>query len=351
MASRRAVVALPLAALALLTVLPLLAAGTGATAPSPELTWAAAGIPSRMLQAYRAATGTCAGLRWELLAGIGWVESRHATAGGASVNDRTGGVAPAILGPPLDGSAGRRALPVGEWADRWGLTGPWQQALGPMQFLPGTFASHAVDGDGDGRTDPHDVDDAVATAAAFLCDGNQSLGDERRALLRYNASSAYADEVLEYAERLEHAPSLLCPVAGPTSFSDTWGAPRSGGRRHRGVDMFAARGTPVVAPADGNVELGSNHLGGLVFRLWGDDGTFFYGAHLDRQASVSGHVTAGTILGYVGTSGNAATTPPHLHFEIHLPGPDHRRVAVNPTAAVEGACAAHRVGVVLEGHD
>jgi hypothetical protein len=78
-----------------------------------------------------------------------------------------------------------------------------------MQFLPGTFSAWAVDGDTDGALDPHDIDDAVATAAAYLCGTAGGLADERAALLRYNASDVYAAEVLGWAGRYATAPAPL----------------------------------------------------------------------------------------------------------------------------------------------
>jgi murein DD-endopeptidase MepM/ murein hydrolase activator NlpD len=126
---------------------------------------------------------------------------------------------------------------------------------------------------------------------------------------------------------------FLCPVGGSTSFGDTWGAPRSGGRSHRGVDMFAAKGTPVVASVGGVVRHRDNSLGGKAYYLDGDDGNRYYGAHLDTYGA-SGRVTAGTVIGTVGNTGNARFTSPHLHFEIHLNGGS----AVNPTPTVLAAC-------------
>jgi peptidoglycan LD-endopeptidase LytH len=126
--------------------------------------------------------------------------------------------------------------------------------------------------------------------------------------------------------------SWICPVQGPHSFVDTWGAPRSGGRRHRGVDMMARSGTPVVAPVSGTVAHRGNRIGGLSFHLNGDDGHYYYGTHLSAYGN-GGRVQAGTVIGYVGDTGNARGNP-HLHFEIHPNGGS----AVNPTPTVRAHC-------------
>ena len=100
-----------------------------------------------------------------------------------------------------------------------------------------------------------------------------------------------------------------------------------------GVDMLASIGTPVVAPVSGRVTHSFNSLGGHSYHLNGDDGNFYSGTHLSEYGA-DGQVAAGTVIGYVGDSGNAAGIP-HLHFEIHLGG---RGNATNPYPTVKAAC-------------
>jgi murein DD-endopeptidase MepM/ murein hydrolase activator NlpD len=307
----------------------------------------AAGIPARVATAYREAGGRCPGLDWTLLAAIGAVETDHGRHAGAAVDDATGEVTPWIFGPPLDGTSGTAAMSIGPWNGWWGLTAPWLHAVGPMQFLPATFTAHAVDADNDGTTNPHDIDDAVATAAAYVCSaaGGQVHGPDEVARIynpgdasRYAAALAFEEQRIRDTGDFAVASGEPCPVAGPVTFSDTWHAPRSGGRQHQGVDIFAAEGTPVVAPAAGRVEHYDNSLGGLSYRLYADDGTFYYGTHLSGYANEgAGHFAAGTVIGYVDRTGNAATTPPHLHWEIHPGG--RGSPAINPTPATEARCA------------
>ncbi|QIS15353.1 lytic transglycosylase domain-containing protein [Nocardia arthritidis] len=158
----------------------------------------ALGIPEIVLAAYRnaelamqSAMPNC-GLHWSLLAGIGRIESGHAAGGRTDANGTT--VTP-IYGPALDG-----ALPGNEVIKN--VDGSYVRAIGPMQFLPGTWTLYASDGNGDGVADPNNVFDATLAAGKYLCAGGLDLRDpaqELRAVLRYNNSMAYAANVLSWA--------------------------------------------------------------------------------------------------------------------------------------------------------
>lgn len=108
----------------------------------------------------------------------------------------------------------------------------------------------------------------------------------------------------------------VCPVAGKTRFIDDFGAARSGGRSHQGIDVLAPRGTPVVATVSGVLKRHDQPRGGLAFYLRGDDGLTYYGAHLATFVRGDGRIRIGQTLGTVGNSGNAAGGPTHLHFEV-----------------------------------
>jgi murein DD-endopeptidase MepM/ murein hydrolase activator NlpD len=130
----------------------------------------------------------------------------------------------------------------------------------------------------------------------------------------------------------------VCPIDGPTAFSDTWGARRSGGRTHEGVDMISPRNTPLVAIETGKIRrMGNGGLGGVTIWVRGDSGDDYYYAHLEAWADglrVGQRVDVGELIGFVGNSGNAKRTITHLHFEYH---PDGGR-AVNPYPLARDLC-------------
>ncbi len=144
--------------------------------------------------------------------------------------------------------------------------------------------------------------------------------------------------------------SMIFPVVGDNSYSDTFGAPRGGGRTHQGVDIMADKMVPVVAVADGTVGWMHDEQGGkcCAMALRHDDGWESWYIHLNNDTPgtddgqgwgfapgiTSGvHVRAGQLIGYVGDSGNAENTGSHVHFELHDPGGG----VVNPTPAADAA--------------
>jgi murein DD-endopeptidase MepM/ murein hydrolase activator NlpD len=123
----------------------------------------------------------------------------------------------------------------------------------------------------------------------------------------------------------------VCPVAGPNSFVDSFGWPRDG-HTHQGIDMISPYGTPVVAAHAGTVSHSSSTSGGIQAYVHGSAGYSFY-AHLSSYSSASGGVSAGTVIGYVGSTGNAGSVN-HLHFEWHPGG----GAAVNPYQMLLAVC-------------
>ena len=145
-----------------------------------------------------------------------------------------------------------------------------------------------------------------------------------------NGAERVADRLVLYvhvAELYTKDPDrkLAMPLAEveKKQIADTWHAPRSGNRLHEGQDIFAPQGTPIYSATSGYVfNIGENHLGGQAVSIAGAGGRVYYYAHLDSYAPdlhEGDHVTTRTVLGYVGTTGNAAGTPPHLHFGVYTP--------------------------------
>src|SRR3954452_8995125 len=245
--------------------------GRGASAPNPGpdtgmLT--GSGIPRRVLQAYVAAARGSARidpscrLAWPLLAGIGRVETDHGRFGGARVLTN-GLIRPAIYGPRLNGTNG---MPFIHDTDggRLDADASADRAVGPMQFIPGTWAGYGTDADGDGVANPQDVDDAALGAARYLCAGGGDLSTQNgqvEAVYRYNHSTSYVRLVLALAD--SYATGKAVPVgnepavpAGESAACAGAGAGRPAvpgrrpPRRHPGAADRARLGHADAEPED-----------------------------------------------------------------------------------------------------
>lgn len=138
----------------------------------------------------------------------------------------------------------------------------------------------------------------------------------------------------EAAAAIPVATKLICPITGPLAFTDTWGDPRGGGRRHQGVDLMNPHGTPNVAVVSGQIARHHSGAGGLSIYLYGDDGNTYYYAHLAEVVGPDRRVAQGELIAQTGSSGNARGGSPHTHFEIHPGG----GAATNPYPAVRAVC-------------
>jgi transglycosylase-like protein with SLT domain len=214
------------------------AGGTPTGEAAPGL--AANGIPARAVQAYQAAATSMAscGIPWSLLAAIGRVESNHGRFAGATLL-ADGRSDPPIVGIPLDGRPG--VAQIGDTdSGRYDGDTTHDRAVGPMQFIPGTWALFATDGDHDGKSDPFDIDDAAAAAAKYLCRAGGDLstaGGQQDAVYSYNRSDSYVALVLalsaEYAGGApvddspapNGSPRPLPPISTPTLPPGTVGPP------------------------------------------------------------------------------------------------------------------------------
>lgn len=147
------------------------------------------------------------------------------------------------------------------------------------------------------------------------------------------ASSSGADRNGGSAGQIIVHGTWVCPVQGPVSFTDTFGSPRGGGRTHKGNDLFAPIGTPLVAVTDGSVFFQGDPLGGDAAYVNGNDGNTYYYAHLNDYVGAARAVGAGELIGHVGNTGDAGSDPPQLHFEIRPGGPNGRAIDPYPTLA------------------
>lgn len=158
---------------------------------------------------------------------------------------------------------------------------------------------------------------------------------QRRRSAREKLESALTPRERAWAAALLERPRYAFPVGGESEFADTYGAPRATTTTHIGVDIFAPYGTPVVAVADGRLyRVGTLKISGNRLWLRDEKGYRYFYAHMSDFAAASfngADVKAGEVIGFIGSTGDAEQTPPHLHFEIHMPN----GAVVNPTPYVQ----------------
>ena len=315
-----AVLAIPLV---LAVAVVALAAGQPALGgdPSGEAT---ADIPSELLTLYASAAESCPGLSWSVVAAIGKVETDHGRFARSQLLPN-GDVAPRIIGLPLNGSNGTLAIRDTD-AGRLDGDGLWDRAVGPLQFIPGTWMTYGLDANGDGTADPHNFYDAVHAAARYLCANGAGVADTlRNAVLAYNQADWYADEVLALAERYaQPAATAGSQIVGDYALPlarDLLTIPvlRRPHHDYPAADIAVPVGTPVYAAQKGTViaVTADDRCGnGLV--IAGLDGARYTYCHGDRVTVARGQVVApGSQIMLSGNSGRS--TGPHLHFQISSP--------------------------------
>ncbi|MEY9873019.1 hypothetical protein ABH931_002500 [Streptacidiphilus sp. MAP12-33] len=217
-------------------------AAESAGSPGSSIATGASGIPALVMTAYldaqHAITISDPGchLRWQMLAGIGEVESGQA-GGGALTPDGT--TRTPILGPALDGTNGNAAIPA--------PGGGWVRAEGPLQFLPSTWATWGVDGNGDGVADPNNIFDAALAAGHYLCANGRDLATSAgldAAILSYNNSAGYLATVTAWIAYYEKNPNTGGPGGGTGSGSPS-GTPSASGRPTPGGSPTHPSGSPT----------------------------------------------------------------------------------------------------------
>jgi hypothetical protein len=217
---------------------------------SPAVTTAldGSGIPEVALQAYQRAAAILAinepacHLPWQLVAAIGRVESDHGRFGGAMLLSDGYGTRP-IRGIPLDGRPGVALI---RDTDGGKLDGDpkFDRAVGPMQFIPSTWAAYGVDANDDGKKDPNNVFDAALATADYLCAAGGDMtnpAQEAAAVRRYNNADDYVRVVLALAESYEHGDAAAVPTSGPAGKVDNGG----GTTPHTPSSAYAAAPTPT----------------------------------------------------------------------------------------------------------
>jgi hypothetical protein len=241
------------------------------------------------------------------------VDGQAVAAGRGSRVEVPGIGALAFLEQSGDGAGGVQANAL-----RVEVTDPAAAALIGQPFVLGHVELQTAEGDPPAEPDP-----PATTAPGTVSAPGRTATDEAPVTSPPLATAPALGLPRREAPRVAIPANAgyVFPVAGETSFTDDYGSPRAGTGWHHGNDLFADRGTPVVAVADGTLSrVGINTLGGNRLWLTDDRGNTFYYAHLSAyapEALEGARVRAGQVIAFVGNTGQAITTPPHLHFEIH----------------------------------
>ncbi len=334
------VVSGPASLLALVMMLGVATVAVGAPAAAAG---GALGIPPLVFSAYLAAEANAASIEptcvvdWPIIAGIWKVESDHATLGDYTIQN-DGIVTPPLFGTALDGSiAGTATIPD---TDGGLLDGDpvWDRAVGPAQFLPGSWRTMGQDGNRDGIADPHNVFDAALATVAHLClatPGDYTTPEDlARAVGGYNNSADYVAVVLgwiDYYRTFQFTDGTITADGLYTFPLPTDAVTVNQIRRthhdYPASDLAVAEGTPVYAAHPGTVTALHSPCAdidrcrcGWGVTIDGFDShryTFCHGQHLTPEMAVGRAVAAGEAVMASGNTGNS--TGPHLHFQIVNP--------------------------------
>lgn len=316
-------------------------------------------IPAVALDAYQKA-GTTTGIDWVYLAAIGKVESQHGNFHGSTLQ-ADGTVAPPILGIPLNGTNNTQAIRDTDHG-RWDTDTVWDRAVGPMQFIPTTWAGEGKDGNLDGVNDPNNMFDAIL-AAAFKLRRDGAPGDMATAIWQYNHSQKYVDDVMATAASYRGDAAAVgtatasssggaAPSAAATSGASSWirpvpeqykvtspfgyrGSAATGGvgtAFHEGLDFGAPVGTQIMVIGDGIVTFaGPNGGYGIMVKVEHPNGIASEYGHMSKASVTVGQVIKqGTVVGLSGNTGNS--TGPHLHLNVKVNG-----AYVDPATFLAGA--------------
>lgn len=187
------------------------------------------------------------------------------------------------------------------------------------------------------ETARNDSEAAYAKMSERCKEMNRTYLQEKAAAAARAAAEAQGKSGAAAGASPQATSGFICPIRpGRSSFIDSWGYARSGGRAHKGTDMMADWNEPIFAVVAGSVSIRNGGLGGKTVWLVADNGTAYYYAHLADWAVTGGRVSQGQTVGYNGDTGNARGGHPHLHFEIHPGG--RGSAAVNSYPTLAAAC-------------